>query len=167
MMYEAGVAECYAYEPIGHDPLRQLIQELGLDGCADSTAARSFSNGALLRDDNDIGTRCGDGTLKAIRISTGRPSPCFRSRAGTAASCREDNAHPWARRTCEEILDQVADPIARQYLKVGAHSDMATEPHLTNGLIGLRNFLKSVPGYGAQYPIEGGMEMLRGGWPRA
>ena len=40
---------------------------------------------------------------------------------------------------------------------------MATEPHLTNGLIGLRNFLKSVPGYGAQYSIEGGMEML----PRA
>ena len=40
---------------------------------------------------------------------------------------------------------------------------MATEPHLTSGLIGLRNFLKSVAGYGAQYSIEGGMEML----PRA
>ena len=23
--YEAGVAECYAYDAIGHDPLRQLI----------------------------------------------------------------------------------------------------------------------------------------------
>ena len=65
----------------------------------------------------------------------------------------QDNAHPWARRTCEEILEQVADPVARKYLKAVAHSDMATEPHLTNGLIGLRNFLKSVPGYGAQYSI--------------
>jgi hypothetical protein len=37
---------------------------------------------------------------------------------------------------------------------------MATEPHLTSGLVGLRNFLKSVPVYGAQYTIEGGMEML-------
>ena len=74
-----------------------------------------------------------------------------------------DNRHPWAPRTCADILDDVTDPIARQYLKISAHSDMATEPHLTNGLIGLRNFLKSVPGYGAQYSIEGGMEML----PRA
>ena len=29
-LYEAGVAECYAYDTIGHDPLRQLIRELGL-----------------------------------------------------------------------------------------------------------------------------------------
>ncbi len=48
----------------------------------------------------------------------------------------------------------------KRYLKISAHSDLATEPHLTNGLVGLRNFLKQVPGYGAQYTIEGGMEML-------
>jgi hypothetical protein len=77
-----------------------------------------------------------------------------------------DNAHPWARRTCEEILDQIPDRVARQYLKIGAHSDMATEPHLTNGLIGLRNVLKSVTGYGAQYTIEGGMEMFGRRRPR-
>ena len=71
-----------------------------------------------------------------------------------------DNQHPWARRTCQQVLDDVVDPVARTYLKIGAHSDMATEPHLANGLIGLRNFLKSVPGYGAQYSIEGGMERL-------
>ena len=56
-----------------------------------------------------------------------------------------------------------AGPDRPAYLEITAHSDMATEPHLTNGLIGLRNFLKSVAGYGAQYSIEGGMEML----PRA
>ena len=72
----------------------------------------------------------------------------------------DDNRHPWASRTCADILDEVPDRIARQFLKVSAHSDMATEPHLTSGLIGLRNFLKAVPGYGAQYTIEGGMEML-------
>jgi hypothetical protein len=72
----------------------------------------------------------------------------------------EDNHHPWARRTCEAILDEVADALARRYLKIGIHSDLATEPHLTNGLIGLRNILRNVPGYGAQYRIEGGMEML-------
>ena len=72
----------------------------------------------------------------------------------------DDNRHPWASRTCADILEEVPDPIARRYLKITAHSDMATEPHLTSGLIGLRNFLKSEPVYGAQYSIDGGMEML-------
>jgi monoamine oxidase len=71
-----------------------------------------------------------------------------------------DNRHPWASRTCADVLEDVPDPIARRYLKIVAHSDMATEPHLTSGLVGLRNFLKSVPVYGAQYSIDGGMEML-------
>ena len=26
VMYEAGVAECYDYETLGHDPLRQLVE---------------------------------------------------------------------------------------------------------------------------------------------
>ena len=26
--YEAGVAECYNYETLGHDPLRQLVDDL-------------------------------------------------------------------------------------------------------------------------------------------
>ena len=30
MKYEAGVAECYDYEAIGDDPLRNLMRELGL-----------------------------------------------------------------------------------------------------------------------------------------
>ena len=117
-------------------------------------------NGALLRDDEDIRRHCGDRTLRAIED--------FRRQAVALLPLCElvpgftprDNAHPWAPRTCEEILDEIPDPVARQYLKISAHSDMATEPHLTNGLIGLRNVLKSVTGYGAQYTIEGGMEMF-------
>ena len=73
---------------------------------------------------------------------------------------KDDNHHPWALRSCEDLLDDVEDPIARRYLRIVMHSDMATEPHLTNGLIGLRNVLKNVSGYGAQYTIEGGMERL-------
>ena len=38
--YEAGVAECYAYDAIGHDPLRQLISELGLTTVATHSSAR-------------------------------------------------------------------------------------------------------------------------------
>lgn len=62
--------------------------------------------------------------------------------------------------TTDDILNELPDPVARKYFKVCAHSDMATEPHLAGGLVGLRNVLRSVPGYDAQYSIEGGMEML-------
>jgi hypothetical protein len=62
--------------------------------------------------------------------------------------------------TCEEILERVVDPVARKYLKIAVHSDLATEPHLTNGLNGLKNFVMDLPGYIQQYSIVGGMEML-------
>ena len=60
---------------------------------------------------------------------------------------QDDNKHPWARRTCEEILNEVDDPTARKFLKAMVHTDMATEPHLTSGLNGLKNFVMDLPGY--------------------
>ena len=79
----------------------------------------------------------------------------------------DDNRHPWASRTCADILEDVPDPIARRYLKIIAHSDMATEPHLTSGLIGLRNFLKSVPSMARSIQSKGAWKCCRGVWPRA
>src|SRR5580704_7798037 len=76
-----------------------------------------------------------------------------------------DNTHPWASRTCEDVLDDVTDDTARKYLQVAVHSDLATEPHLTNGLNGLKNFLMDVPGYLHLYSVNGGnqrvLELLR------
>ena len=159
VFYEAGVAECYAYDAIGHDPLRQLIGEMGLTTNATHSTAVVL-NGALLRDDEDILRHCGERTLRAIEDCRRQAAALLPLASWYRGFTPRDNAHPWARRTCEEMFNQIPDPVARQYLKIGAHSDMATEPHLTNGLIGLRNILKSVPGYGAQYTIEGGMEMF-------
>ncbi len=158
-LYEAGVAECYAYDAIGHDPLRQLISELGLKTVA-THSTDVVLNGTLLRDDEDILRHCGERTLRAIEDFRRQAAELLPLASWYRGFAPRDNAHPWARRTCEQILDQIPDPVARQYLKIGAHSDMATEPHLVNGLIGLRNVLKSVTGYGAQYTIEGGMEMF-------
>jgi monoamine oxidase len=159
MMYEAGVAECYAYDSIGHDPLRQLIGELGLTAVPTHSSAVVL-DGVLLRDQSEIGKHFGERTLGAIEDFHRLTVALLPLESWYRGFAPQDNGHPWARRTCEEILDQVTDPVARRYLRIGAHSDMATEPHQANGLIGLRNFLKSVPGYGAQYTIEGGMEML-------
>ncbi len=79
---------------------------------------------------------------------------------GTRATHHYDNAHPWASRSCEEILDEVPDAQARKYLKVAAHSDFAAEPYQTNGLNGLKNFLMDVPGYIQLYSVVGGIEQI-------
>ena len=160
------MAERYAYDTIGHDPLRQLIRELGLTTLPTASSA-VVMNGAFLRDEREIGSHFGGRTEKAIedfRRKAAAMLPKARWHRGFGPG---DNRHPWASRTCADILDEVPDPIARRYLEITAHSDMATEPHLTSGLIGLRNVLKSVAGYGAQYSIEGGMEMLHVAWQPA
>jgi monoamine oxidase len=159
VLYEAGVAECYAYDTIGHDPLRQLIRDLGLTAVPTASSA-VVMNGVFLRDEREVGSHFGAGTERAIEDFRRKAVAMLSKASWHRGFGPEDNRHPWASRTCADILDEVEDPVARRYLEITAHSDMATEPHLTNGLIGLRNFLKSVAGYGAQYSIEGGMEML-------
>jgi monoamine oxidase len=157
--YEAGVAECYDYGASGDDPLRRLIDQLGLE--TSPTASTSVVlDGALLRDERDLGARFGAHALRAIEDFRRQTIAMMPLASWNRGFGPDDNSHPWASRTCADVLEEVPDPIARRYLEITAHSDMATEPHLTSGLIGLRNFLKSVPGYGAQYWIEGGMEML-------
>ncbi len=157
--YEAGVAECYDYEAIGRDPLKELVRELGLrplPTCSSTVAL----DGVLIRDDRELAAHIGEPALAAIerfRRKAGAMMPMAHWYRGFG---EDDNRHPWARQTAEDILDEVDDPVARRYLTITAHSDLATEPHLTNGLVGLRNFLKNAPGYDAQYRIDGGMEML-------
>ena len=58
LFYEAGVAECYAYDAIGHDPLRQLVSELGLTTVPTHSSAVVL-NGAFLRDESEIGRHFG------------------------------------------------------------------------------------------------------------
>lgn len=157
--YEAGVAELYNYAEVGPDPLLQLVEKLGLK-TVPMDGQTVILNGRILKNPEDVQRWCGPATWKAI---------CkFRARCGEALPLEEwyegdsqyDNAHPWADLSCEEILDEVGDSQARKYLKVAAHSDLATEPHLTNGLNGLKNFLMDVPGYIRLYSVAGGIEQV-------
>ena len=122
-------------------------------------------NGRLLRDDIDLGTHFGIGSLKAFtdfRSSAADMLPLANWYRGFVEA---DNRHPWARRTCQQVLDDVVDPVARTYLKIAAHSDMATEPHLTNGLIGLRNFLSPFPGTARSIRLKAAWKGWRNGLP--
>jgi monoamine oxidase len=133
--------------------------ELGLEPVPTGSSA-VVMNGAWLADERELGTQFGPSTLKAVEEFRRRTAAMLPLASWPRGFGPDDNQHPWASRTCADVLEEVADPTARRYLKITAHSDMATEPHLTSGLIGLRNFLKSMPVYGAQYTIEGGMELL-------
>lgn len=158
--YEAGIAECYDYHGFGPDPLRDLVDDLGLlprPTCGTTVVL----NGRWLRDDNDIERWLGLRVRKAVeafRLDATAMRPLIRWHPQDAGQAETD--HLWADRAWSDILARIDEPLARRYIEVVSHSDLATEPHLTNGLVGLRTFLRSLPSYGAQYTIAGGMERL-------
>ncbi len=155
--YEAGVAELYDYSALGPDPLRQLLKTLGLK--TRPMRGQTVVLGThILRHRADIKKYCGDGTLKAIEAFRRQAAAWLSPMDYYEGYWRGDNAHPLAQRSCQSLLEEVKDEAARRYLQIAAHSDIATEPHLTNALNGLKNFLMDVPGYIRLYTIEGGLE---------
>lgn len=159
VIYEAGVAEFYAYSMIGPDPLRQLIKKLGLK-TVPMDGQTVVLDGRILRNKKEIRQLCGADTLRAIEDFRRRGAEAMPLDVWYEGYWQDDNKHPWAQRSCESVLDEVPDAAARKYLQVAAHSDLATEPHLTSGLNGLKNFLMDVPGYIRLYSVEGGIERL-------
>lgn len=159
-MYEAGVAEIYDYSMTGPDPLRELVQHFGLQTIP-MDAEQVQLDGELLDDVPGMRRKYGEQTAKAIED--------FRKLCAKMVSPTEyyegvgahDNEHPWAYISAEELLDrEVADPVAKRFLKVMARSDIATEPHNTNGLNALKNFVMDVEGYIGLYSIQNGNEQL-------
>jgi protoporphyrinogen oxidase len=159
-LYEAGVAEIYDYSMIGPDPLRDLVQHLGLQTIP-MDAHQVVLDGELLDDIDGMQARYGEATAEAIAA--------FRKRCAEMVSPIEyyegigahDNAHPWAHLTAEQLLDrEVSDPVAKRFFKVMARSDIATESHNTSGLNALKNFVMDIDGYIGLYSIQNGNEQL-------
>lgn len=157
--YEAGAAEIYDYSGLGDDPLKRLVTGLGL-AIRPMNGQTVVMDGTALRDEGDIVRSKGPTTLREIRAFRERAAALLPLDAWHPGSWQADNIHPWAKRSCRELLDTVSDPAARKYLSVAVHSDLATEPHLTTGLNGLKNFVMDVPGYLGFYAVEGGMGRL-------
>jgi monoamine oxidase len=159
--YEAGAAECYDYSGVGQDPLREMVDEMGL-ATRPMSGHAMILDGRILNDEVDIGRHYGAATLDAIRDFRERAAALIPLEHWHPESWEWDNAHPWAARGCDELLDTVHDPVARRILTRATHSDLATEPHSTNAVNGLKNFLLDVPGYVSYYSIDGGMRRLAG-----
>ncbi|MBA7468099.1 hypothetical protein ES707_03340 [subsurface metagenome] len=159
-MYEAGVAEIYDYSMTGPDPLRELIQHFGLQTIP-MDAEQVQLDGVLLNDVPGMRRKFGEKTAAAIegfrKRCSGMMSP-LQYYEGVGA---HDNEHPWAYKTCEQVLDEeVSDPTAKRFFKVMARSDLATEAHNTNGLNALKNFVMDIDGYIGLYSIQNGNEQL-------
>src|SRR5262249_37502661 len=157
--YEAGVAELYDYSHFGPDPVRQLIDKLGL-ATVPMSGPTVILGDAVLRNDRDIRRHFGGPTLAAIQAFQRRCRELCPPADYYEGHWQDDNQHPWANRTFREVLDDIPDETARKYIEVAARSDVATEPHLTSALNGLKNVLMDDPQYLRLYSIEGGIERL-------
>ena len=152
--YEAGAAEIYQY---GNDPLRLLIKEiLGLP-VQRMSGHTVLLDGHIIRDFADLGRFFGKGTQKAVEDFDRLAHEIRDYDVFYNGSRIEDNNHPWSKRSFASVLDEVPDEVARRYLRVLVHSDLATEPETTSALYGIDNYLINDPEYCKLYSIQGGM----------
>ncbi|QJP12775.1 NAD(P)-binding protein [Starkeya sp. ORNL1] len=160
-IYEAGVAEIYDYSALGPDPLRDLIQnELGLE-------IKHISGGACILDskiivDSDhLGAEFGDVTQEQVSAFRQKRTEMLRPQDYYSSARNVDNRHPWARISGEDVIAaEMSDEMARRYVRVMAHSDVAAPPHLTNGLTFLKNALMDSEGYIDVFSVIGGNEQI-------
>lgn len=159
-LYEAGVAEIYDYSMTGPDPLRDLIQHFGLQTIP-MDAGQVMLDGELLDDVPGMRRKYGNKTADAIVAFRKRCEEMISPTEYYEGIGAQDNDHPWLDVNCEDLLDrEVADPVAKRFLKVMARSDIATESYNTNGLNALKNFVMDVDGYIGLYSIQNGNEQL-------
>ncbi|MFM7207077.1 MAG: flavin monoamine oxidase family protein [Planctomycetaceae bacterium] len=153
--YEAGAAELYDYTPVGDDPLRDLVAELGL-ATVPLGGATVVVAGETVANLDDLAAAFGADARRAVEG--------FDRDARGAMTPREfyasDEAPPAGRDTFATRLDRVGHPAARHYLETLIHSDLATEPDRTNVPYGLQNYLMNDPAYMRLYGIAGGNEQL-------
>jgi monoamine oxidase/SAM-dependent methyltransferase len=160
-LYEAGAAEIYDYSALGHDPLRELIEdELGLE-IKHIAGGACVLDGHVLQNIDALAGRFGVKTRDVAHAFRQRcaqlmsPGVFYRSDVGS------DNRHPWANIRADELLaTEIKDDAARRYIRVMAHSDVSAPPHQTNGLNFLKNVLMDVEGYLSIYSIVGGNELI-------
>jgi len=157
--YEAGAAELYDYSQTGEDPLRELVDELGLKVSPMSGTAVVMHD-QVLRDVEDVGRVYGEPTRQALQEFDARAKQWMSPQEYYDSDWKESNADPKMGMSFYEELAHVPDEAARRYLRTLVHSDLATEPHRTSAAYGLQNYLMNDSSYMRLYTIEGGIERL-------
>lgn len=157
--YEAGAAELYDYSETGPDPLAELVRKFELS--RRPMIGRTVILGDLvLKNDQDIRRKLGEATYNAIKEFTRKAKSLITPKEYYESDWQADNQDPMGQQTFSQLLETVPDAMARKYIRTAIHSDLATEPHLTNASYGLQNYLMNEPGYMCLYTIDGGIEKL-------
>jgi SAM-dependent methyltransferase len=160
-IYEAGVAEIYDYSALGPDPLRCLIQgDLGLE-IKHISGGACILNGSIIEDVYDLGPQFGEVTQEQVIAFRQKCMEMLQPKDFYSSARVVDNRHPWARISGEDVIaSEMSDEMARRYVRVMAHSDVAAPPHLTNGLTFLKNALMDSDGYMDVFSVVGGNEQI-------
>src|SRR3972149_9924818 len=137
-LYEAGVAELYNYRMHGEDPLRDLIDAFGLETVSMSGGSVVLGD-VILNTMADIRRSFGTGTAEAVQDFYRKCRDLCTPYEFYADDWESDNKHSCANRSLRELLDEIPDETARRYVEVAIRSDVASEPHRTNGVTGLKN----------------------------
>jgi protoporphyrinogen oxidase len=153
--YEAGAAELYDYTPVGEDPLRDLVAELGLP-TTPLGGATVVVDGDAIANLDDLADSLGGDARRAVETFDLHARGMMTPREFYAS----DEAPPPALETFTGVLDRIRHPAARRYVEAMIHSDLATEPDLTSTSYGLQNYLMNDPAYMRLYCIAGGNEQL-------
>jgi len=156
--YEAGAAEFYDYEHFGLDPLKELVQELGLPirpmgGPAVVVDGQVVANVDDVRD--RLGPRAAEALLEFDRRARDRMTP----REFYASGDSDAGGAPATGRF-DAMLAGIGCDRARRFVEHLIHSDLAAEPAQTSVEYGLQNYLMNDPAYMRLYGIEGGNERL-------
>ena len=161
MYYEAGAAEFYDYSLIDEDPLRELIEQFGLQ-------TQSMGGASIVHRNTVLGTI--EDTSDSLGDAALREFLRFNNRAKSEVSPRQfydststSHINAWGTSLQEErfniSLDQLANT-TKNYIQQYIHSDLATEPSQTSHRYGLDNYLMNDPTYMQLYSITGGNDLL-------
>jgi monoamine oxidase len=162
--YEAGAAELYDYSPVDEDPLKALVQELGLTFQA-MGGTTVIVNHQVLANLDDLRDRCGPDAVQQLlefdRQARDAMSPRDFYEADYAATVPLDDVPPPPPAApFHKTLDRVRSMAARRYIETLIHSDLATEPPLTSVSYGLQNYVMNHPAYMQLYSVDGGNERI-------
>lgn len=161
--YEAGAAEFYDYTVVGDDPLKDLVQGLGLP-IQPIHGGSLLHDGRLLGNLDDLADTFGTETARALGrfygISRDRLSPREFYEGLLVPGFDDGGSEPSVRKTFAGLLDTIPCATARRYVERFIHSDLATEPARTSARYGLENVLMNDPAYMQLYCIAGGNEQL-------
>ena len=159
--YEAGAAEIYDYSRLGPDPLHDLIvRELGLP-IKYISGGPCVIDGKIMVETEDLAKPFGERARDEALSFRKRCADLLNPEDYYLSVAEEDNAHPWLKIPGDALLErEFTDDVARRYIRAMAHSDVAADPHLTNGLTFLKNVLMDVDGYMDIFAVVGGNEQI-------